>query len=201
MRRCVGTKLPRLIIVAVVSGLLALVVSSAAAKRSCRTFRASGATLVVTIQHGRVTCATARHVLRDFFHGRGKMQGPPNGPAYKQWWSVDGWACGFGAGGGGCSRSGSLIQAFVVGRIQAAARRSCGGVSGSSGGATTDIQAIQTSCSAARHVARDWIAAHCYTDGHLCRVAGWGCRSYGIASGAVRTRCVKGRRRIAFYSD
>lgn len=198
----IGRNLRRLTIGAlVVSGLLALVASSAAARRSCGTFRASGATLAVTVQRGGVTCSTARHVLSDFFHGRGEMHGPPNGPAYKQWWSVDGWACGYGAGGGGCSRSGSLIQAFAVGRVQDAAARSCGGVSGSGGGATTDIQAIRTSCSTARRVARDWIAAHCYTDGRLCRVDGWRCRSYGTASGAVRTRCVKGRRRIAFYSD
>jgi hypothetical protein len=101
----------------VVSGYLALVAGPAAATRSCGTFRASGATLAVKVQRGTVTCPTAERVLSDFFHGRGWMHGRPNGPAYQQWWSVDGWACGYGAGGGGCSRSGALIQAFAVGRF------------------------------------------------------------------------------------
>ena len=60
----------------------------------------------MTIERGSVGCATARHVLSDFLRGRGTMHGPRRGPSYKQWWSVDGWACGYGAGGGGCTRVG-----------------------------------------------------------------------------------------------
>jgi len=83
----------------------------AASTRSCGTIRAQGTRFAVTVTHGRASCATTRHVLSDFFHGKGKVHGPANGPAYKQWWAVDGWACGYGTGGGGCSRSGARIRA------------------------------------------------------------------------------------------
>jgi hypothetical protein len=42
--------------------------------------------------------------------GKGKMHGPPNGPASKQWWRVDGWKCGHGAGGGACIRGGKTYR-------------------------------------------------------------------------------------------
>lgn len=73
------------------------------------------ATMAVKVQRGSATCSTARHVLGDLFARRGTMHGPANDPAYRPRWSVDGWACGYGAGGG-CPRSGSRIQAQAVAR-------------------------------------------------------------------------------------
>ena len=75
--------------------------------RSCPSFTLSGYVFAVKIEKGGVTCSTARKVLRAFLSGRGKLHGPPNGPAYKQTWTLYGWSCGHGAGGGGCIRHGS----------------------------------------------------------------------------------------------
>ena len=78
-----------------------------AATRSCGSFRLDGTTFAVTIEKGHATCATARMVLRAFLSGKGTLHGPPNGPSYKQTWSLYGWSCGHGAGGGGCIRGGA----------------------------------------------------------------------------------------------
>jgi hypothetical protein len=102
--------------------VVALLATSAQARsKSCGTFRAHGSTLAVSVLRGSVTCATAQHVLSDFFHGKGRLHGPINGPAYLQTWSVDGWTCGYGAGGGACIRGGNTyttahyrIEALMV---------------------------------------------------------------------------------------
>jgi hypothetical protein len=94
-----------------VCGFVALAATSAAARsRRCGTFRAEGQTFSATRLRGSVTCRRTRHILRDFFDGKGTMHGPPNGPAYKQWWSVDGWRCGYGAGGGACIHGGKSYK-------------------------------------------------------------------------------------------
>jgi hypothetical protein len=86
-------------------------VNSAAGKtRAGGSFRAEGATFSATVLRGQVTCKTARHFLSDFFHGKGTLHGPPNGPAYKQTWAVDSWKCGYGAGGGACIRHGATYK-------------------------------------------------------------------------------------------
>ena len=81
-----------------------------AKSRSCGTFRAQGIRFTVTVLRGKVTCATARHVLGDFLSGKGKMHGPPTGPAYEQTWTVDGWSCGHGTGSGACIRGGKTYK-------------------------------------------------------------------------------------------
>jgi hypothetical protein len=81
--------------------------ASAAQVRSCGSIRADGTSLTVTIEKGSVSCKTARTVLEAFFAGKGKFHGPPNGPAADQTWTLDGWSCGRGAGGGGCIRNGT----------------------------------------------------------------------------------------------
>jgi hypothetical protein len=88
-----------------VCGTVALATTSATARqRSCSTFHASGSTFSVTVLRGPVKCRTAKHVLRAFFSGKGKQHGPPSGGLLQQWWTVDGWRCGYGAGGGACIR-------------------------------------------------------------------------------------------------
>jgi hypothetical protein len=82
-------------------------IGAAARSRACRSFQLRGTRYSVTIKKGRVTCRTARRVLRAFMSGKGTLHGPPNGPAYKQTWTLDGWTCGHGAGGGGCIRHGT----------------------------------------------------------------------------------------------
>lgn len=83
---------------------------SARAARGCRTVVAAGTRFSVTISKGRATCATARKVLQAFMSGRGALHGPPNGPAYLQTWTVDGWSCGHGTGGGACIRGGGTYR-------------------------------------------------------------------------------------------
>jgi hypothetical protein len=81
--------------------------AAAARSRSCRSVIAQGTRFQVTISRGRVSCRTARRVLRAFMSGKGKLHGPANGPAYLQSWSLYGWRCGHGTGGGACIRHGT----------------------------------------------------------------------------------------------
>jgi hypothetical protein len=67
----------------------------------------AGTVFDVTIEKGHASCETARTVMRAFLSGKGKLHGPPAGPAYLQTWTLDGWSCGHGAGGGGCIRDGT----------------------------------------------------------------------------------------------
>lgn len=69
-----------------------------------------------TVRRGHVRCRTARHVMRAFLSGHGRMHGPKDGPAAKQYWTLRGWKCGHGAGGGGCVRrhSRQAIEAVWV---------------------------------------------------------------------------------------
>ena len=81
--------------------------AGAAESRACGSFRVAGSVFDVTIEKGRVSCDTARSVLRGFLSGKAKLHGPPGGPAYLQTWTLDGWSCGHGTGGGGCIRGGT----------------------------------------------------------------------------------------------
>lgn len=110
MRMRSATVLMALVLVALVVGSAPAATTAAARSRSCGTFRAASQTFAATVLRGSVTCRRTRHVLKDFFDGRGKMHGPPNGPAYKQWWRVDGWKCGRGAGGGACIYGGKTYK-------------------------------------------------------------------------------------------
>ena len=49
-----------------------------------------GDRFAVTIENGRVTCQTARSVLRAFMSDKGTRHAPPNGPACLQTWTLDG---------------------------------------------------------------------------------------------------------------
>ena len=87
--------------------------------------RLSGNTFRVTIEKGRASCQTATRVLKGFLSGHGTLHGPRNGPAYKQSYTLDGWTCGYGAGGGACIRGGKTyltardqILAEAIGRIR-----------------------------------------------------------------------------------
>jgi hypothetical protein len=102
--------------------LLALTVSPAAGDGasparhgSCGTITAGGSRLHVSIAHGRVHCAKARHVFRLFFGGRGRHHvGRDLAHSYT---SVGRWRCGTGAGGGGCIRYGRTYRTardFIV---------------------------------------------------------------------------------------
>lgn len=88
---------------------------AAARIRSCGTFRVEGAKFSATVLRGTVKCGAARRVLKDFLSGKGRMHGPPNGPAYKQTWTVDGWTCGHGTGGGACIHGGKTYKTARAG--------------------------------------------------------------------------------------
>jgi hypothetical protein len=99
--------------------------AAGAASRQCRVLRLNRNTFRVTIQKGRASCHTATRVLKDFLSGHGTFHGPRNGPASKQSYTLDGWTCGYGAGGGACIRGGRTyrtardqIVADAIGRIR-----------------------------------------------------------------------------------
>lgn len=93
-------------------GVLALAATPAAAHPvRCGTFHAPGAkAFSATVLRGPVKCSVARHVLSDFLHGKGKLHGPPNGPAPLQSWTLDGWTCAHGAGGAVCIHGGKTFR-------------------------------------------------------------------------------------------
>lgn len=73
------------------------------AARSCGHVHAGGARLKVRINRGKVSCHTARRVLRIFMSGGGKQHGSGGSATY---WQLGHWRCAGGAGGGGCIRHG-----------------------------------------------------------------------------------------------
>ena len=88
--------------------------SGASASRSCGTFTTSNngvtSTYAATVLRGNVRCRVTRRVLRAFASGKGTLHGPVNGPAVAQSWTLFGWRCGHGAGGGACIRGGSSYK-------------------------------------------------------------------------------------------
>lgn len=79
--------------------------TTATAARACGHFRAEGLRFTATVVRGHVTCRAARKVLRAFMSGRGKKHG--SGPEANLTWTLFGWTCGHGTGGGGCIRHGT----------------------------------------------------------------------------------------------
>lgn len=96
-----------------------------------------------------------------------------------------------------------VVTLVLVGTAAgAASQRTCRGVGGADGGATSSIRATNTSCKQARKVAHAWLKAGCRTDGTPCHVDGFICRSHQPpSSGAVLTTCRHRRKRIHFSSD
>jgi predicted small lipoprotein YifL len=82
-------------------------VAPAVPNHNCGKLPGPGATF--SILSGKVGCSEARHVFTDLFAGRGK---PETSPGTQQTGTaVDGWLCGGGAGGFGCSKDGQRITA------------------------------------------------------------------------------------------
>ena len=99
--------------VALLIAVCALIFPGAAhASRGCGSLRSAHAFFRVVIVHGSASCGEARNVLQRFMAGAGVEHGGPY--AYQQYWSLGAWRCGHGAGGSGCSRGRSLIQALWV---------------------------------------------------------------------------------------
>jgi predicted small lipoprotein YifL len=73
----------------------------------CGTLAGPGATF--SILSDTPGCAEARRVFTDLFAGRGTPQKSPGSGQTDT--SVDGWLCGGGAGGFGCSKNGRSIAA------------------------------------------------------------------------------------------
>jgi hypothetical protein len=99
-----------LVSVALVSAMGIVTAASSASPRarsarSCRSIRAGGFALGVKIVRGRVNCAEARKVLGAFLNGKGTRHG--GGSSATTYWTLYGWRCGHGAGGGACIRHGS----------------------------------------------------------------------------------------------
>jgi hypothetical protein len=107
---CRSTRLKKgLLPVSVVALSLALPAGASAQHRSCPQFTITArdyrSVENLTIHRGTVSCAEAERVVRDFTAGRGIEHG--SGPEADKSWTVDGWTCGHGAGGGACLRGGA----------------------------------------------------------------------------------------------
>jgi hypothetical protein len=82
-------------------------VAPAVPTHRCGTLSGPGATF--SILSGKVGCDEARRVFTDLFAGRGKPETVPG--TQQTGTNVDGWLCGGGAGGFGCSKNGRTITA------------------------------------------------------------------------------------------
>jgi hypothetical protein len=82
-------------------------VAPAVPSHKCGTLPGPGATF--SILSGKVGCAEAMRVFTDLFAGRGTPQTSPDTGQTDT--NVDGWLCGGGAGGFGCSNKGQTISA------------------------------------------------------------------------------------------
>jgi hypothetical protein len=89
--------------------VLALPSTATAGTRKCPQFtitaRSYRSVEHLVIRRGSVSCSDAQKVVRDFVAGRGVEHG--SGPEADRSWTVDGWTCGHGAGGGSCLRGGA----------------------------------------------------------------------------------------------
>jgi hypothetical protein len=64
-----------------------------------------GFTFNVSVRSGRVSCGEARFTMKVFLAGGGTEHGGASSPSFKKTWTLHGgWRCGFGTGGGGCTR-------------------------------------------------------------------------------------------------
>jgi hypothetical protein len=93
------------ILMIVLLGVLVVSPEPASASRSCKSVKARSHRFSVTIEHGSVSCGTARKVIRLFLSGKGHKHGGPS--QAETYWTVRGWRCGTGTGGGGCIRGGT----------------------------------------------------------------------------------------------
>jgi len=75
---------------------------------NCGTLKGPGSEFTITTDNG-VSCSEARNVFIDLFAGKGERH--QGADAAESHTDVDGWGCGSGAGGFGCSRSGAYIGA------------------------------------------------------------------------------------------
>ena len=98
------------IILAAVAAMGAVPTAGSAREHECPQFRANGVSFNAIVLRGRPRCPVVDRVLRIFMSGGGRMHGPPNGPAYRQSWTVEGWRCGHGTGGGACIRGGRTYR-------------------------------------------------------------------------------------------
>jgi hypothetical protein len=71
------------------------------AARRCSTLHSKGLRVRITIDHGRVSCATARSIIRRYYRGEGKKHGGPSNA--ETYYTIGKWRCGPGAGGVGCN--------------------------------------------------------------------------------------------------
>ncbi len=82
-------------------------VAPAVPTHHCGTLPGPGATFLILT--GSTSCAQARQVFTDLFAGRGRPETSPG--TQQSATNVDGWLCGGGAGGFGCSKNGQAISA------------------------------------------------------------------------------------------
>jgi hypothetical protein len=92
-------------VLALVAVAVLLTPASASSATSCGRIRVHGEKFSVTVQSGRVSCQEARSTMEVFLSGGGTEHGGPSSPSFEKTWTLHGgWRCGFGTGGGGCTR-------------------------------------------------------------------------------------------------
>jgi hypothetical protein len=83
--------------------LLFAATSASASTRGCGAVGKGSSRVAVYVTHGKVSCATARRVMRALLRGDGVYhQGSSRADSYTQ---LGRWRCGSGTGGGGCVRA------------------------------------------------------------------------------------------------
>lgn len=86
---------------------------SAASYVRCGSIDAAGPGRLKVLKKGRVTCRGARKLMHLFLNeGQGIKHGGPS--SAETYYTLYGWKCGTGAGGGGCKRRGARVQAGWV---------------------------------------------------------------------------------------
>ena len=96
--------------------------------KRCKSVQVADTRIRVTIDRGRVTCRTARTVVRRYFRGEGVRHGGPS--QAETYYKIGRWRCGPGAGGVGCIRKGTtwtsardrVLGEAVAGRASSASR-------------------------------------------------------------------------------
>lgn len=180
-----------------------------AATRHCGAIAGPGARFSVS-EHG-TNCGVARRVFRDLFAGRGKPRRDPSTGSLDT--AVDGWICGGGAGGFGCSKlgPGGRILPFSAARPHIEANAPARGANAARTATASphvrscrrdvgfDITVSAAPCRVARHVVADSFVKSKLipgthglgftVDGYRCRVTQMGSENKPIPA---RYRCQRG---------
>jgi hypothetical protein len=90
---------------------LALLAGASAHSRACPHFRVGDDIEALSVR--AVSCPTAEQIVHLWLKGNAVEHG--SGPEADRSWTVDGWLCGHGAGGGACHRGSHALEYWIAG--------------------------------------------------------------------------------------